>query len=99
MKTIVRTVLTLTATLAITSAYANTITIGDSRDTTLYKNAADNANGQGVGMFAGQDPGGVNGIKHALIGFNIAGNVPAGSTITAVQLNLTLGMAAGGGMG
>ena len=44
-------------------------------------------------MFAGTD--GVGSPRRGLIEFDIAGNVPAGSTINAVQLTLFLGQVAG----
>ena len=83
--------------LAATCAQAVTVPIVSSRDTTHYKGQPNNANGQGVGMFVGQDQGGATTSKRALVGFDIAGNIPAGATIVSVQLGLTFGMAAGSG--
>jgi hypothetical protein len=83
--------------LATTSAHAAQVTIGSVRDTTIYRSQVNNGNSLGVGMFVGQDPGGASTSKRALIGFDIAGNIPAGSTITSVQLGLTFGQAAGSG--
>jgi hypothetical protein len=45
------------------------------------------------GMYVGTDSQG--NPKRGLIEFNIAGNVPAGATITGVQLDLTVGSTAG----
>jgi hypothetical protein len=73
---------------------ADTITLVSSRDTTLYKDLPNNSNGAGQGLFVGTtgqaDP------RRALIGFDIANNLPAGSIITAVQLTLVLDQAASG---
>ncbi len=83
--------------LVATCAQAVQTTIGSVRDTTLYRSQGNNANGQGVGMFAGQDQAGMTTSKRGLIGFDIAGGIPAGATITSVQLGLTFGQAAGSG--
>ena len=69
------------------------ITIGDIKDATIFQIPANNSNGAGPGMFAGTD--GVGSPRRGLIEFDIAGNVPAGSTINAVQLTLFLGQVAG----
>lgn len=87
----------LAALFAATSAQATVITIGANRDTTLYKSQGDRANAQGGVMYAGQDQGGAATSKRALMGFDIASNVPAGSTIVSVQLALTFAAAAGSG--
>src|SRR5262245_48372919 len=78
-------------------ASADTITIGASRDTTIFENPAGNANGGGPVLFAGTN--GMNSPRRGLLGFDIAGNVPAGATITSVQLTLFLGLVAGSGGG
>jgi hypothetical protein len=49
------------------------------------------------GIFVGTD--GTGNPKRGLIEFNIAGSVPAGATITGVQLQLTVGQSAGSGGG
>ena len=88
-------VLTLSAPAA-----ATTITIGDVRDATIVQNGPNNSNGAGPGLFVGTN--GANFIRRGLIEFDIAGNVPAGATIDAVQLTLVLGSVArssGGGAG
>ncbi|HKE11984.1 MAG TPA: DNRLRE domain-containing protein, partial [Myxococcota bacterium] len=79
------------------AASANTITIGASRDATIFQNNVDNSNGAGPGMFSGTN--GAGSPRRGLIDFDIAGNVPAGSTITSVQLTLFLAQVAGGGGG
>ncbi len=75
---------------------ASTVTITSSHDTTIFKLNGSNSLGGGIGMFAGTDGNGADGDHRALVSFDIAGSVPAGSTITSVTLGLTLGMVAGG---
>jgi hypothetical protein len=72
---------------------ATTITIGDIKDATIFQNNVNNSNGAGPAMFAGNN--GMNSPRRALLEFDIAGSVPAGSTITDVQLTLFLAQVAG----
>src|SRR5207245_4441109 len=67
---------------------ADSVTLVASRDTTIYQGNPSNSNGAGQTMFAGTT--GEAGSNRALIGFQIAGNIPAGSTISSVQLSLVL---------
>jgi hypothetical protein len=76
------------------AASADTIDIVASRDTTIYKDFASNSNGVGQAMFVGDDNHGSP--RRALIGFDIADNIPAGSIITSVQLTLVMIQAAPG---
>ena len=86
--------LALTATTQLMStAKANTISLGASRDATIYENTPDNSNGAGFTMFAGDN--GMNSPRRALLDFDVAGSVPTGSTITGVQLTLVLEGVAG----
>ena len=86
--------LALTATTRPASmAQADTITLGASRDATIYENNPNNSNGAGFTMFAGNN--GMNSPRRALLDFDIAGSVPAGSTITGVELTLVLQGVAG----
>ena len=75
------------------STLAATTTITTNKDTTIYANNTNNSSGGGFAMFSGTD--GTPSNKRALLSFNIAGSVPAGSTITSVQLTLFLAQAAG----
>ena len=83
----------MVATIA-PASHASTITIGATRDTTIYQNN-NNSNGTGVGMFVGNN--GMNSTRRALSYFDIAGNLPTGASITDVQLTLFLGQVAGSG--
>ncbi|OUL26157.1 PEP-CTERM sorting domain-containing protein [Nostoc sp. 106C] len=81
----------IVATIA-SASHAGTLTIGATRDTTIYQNN-NNSNGTGVGMFVGNN--GANAPRRALTYFDIAGNLPTGASITDVQLTLFLGQVAG----
>jgi hypothetical protein len=109
---VTRLLLTPSATLGIVVLLAatgrsSTVTIGgandaniatDVKNATIFADTPDNSNGAGPGMFAGTDGTGM--ALRGLIQFDVADNVPAGSEIFGVQLELFLGMVAGaGGMG
>jgi hypothetical protein len=81
--------------LAARTAAADFVTIGPNHDATIYSGNVNNSNGAGPGMFAGND-GGPQTLR-GLIQFDVAGSVPAGSTITGAQLTLSLGAVAGSG--
>lgn len=84
--------------LALSSyGYADTVTLGSVKDTTIFQNNVNNASGGGPGLFAGTN--GTDSPRRALIEFNIAGAIPAGSTIDSVQLTLFLNQVAGSGGG
>jgi PEP-CTERM motif-containing protein len=74
---------------------AAVVPIPSNRDTTIFSQHLTSSDGGGVGMFVGTDGNGS--ISRGLIGFDIAGNVPAGATIDSVQLTLNLGQVAGSG--
>ena len=77
-------------------AYADqTIEIPASQDVTLFggSDATTNNTSSGPGMFVGTD--GNKAPKRALVEFNIASAIPAGSTINSASLTLYLGMVAG----
>src|SRR5439155_22519651 len=68
------------------TAAAELVTIGASHDATIYSGSLNSSNGGGPGMFAGTD--GTPQTLRSLIEFDVAGAVPAGATITSVQLTL-----------
>src|SRR6476646_7857587 len=82
-------------TSMVRTAGADLVTVGASHDATIYSGNPNNSNGGGPGMFAGTD--GTPETLRSLIQFDVAGAVPAGSTITSVQLTLSLGAVAGNG--
>ncbi|MDZ4775044.1 MAG: DNRLRE domain-containing protein [Planctomycetota bacterium] len=77
-------------TLASDLATANVVTLAPSKDNTLYAENQTFSNGAGTGMFAG--PNGVGFQNRALLAFDVAANVPAGSTINSVTLTLVMNM-------
>jgi hypothetical protein len=78
-------------------ASAAVVTFGASKDASIFSLTANNSDGAGPGLFAGTD-GNLSKIRSP-IEFDIAANVPAGATITGVQVTLFLGTVAGGGGG
>ena len=73
--------------LAVRPAAADVITIGAVKDNTLYEDPSGNlSNGSGQHFFAGLNDNGES--RRGLIEFDIAGSIPAGSSVTAVSLNL-----------
>jgi hypothetical protein len=72
-------------------SHAATITFGAAKDNSIFQNNASNTSGGSAGMFSGTN--GMGSPRRGLIAFDIAANVPAGATITAVQLTLHLGNA------
>ena len=70
------------------AAEAFVATIHPSRDTTLYSEAGDHANGGGQHLFAGETMLGP--LRRALVAFDVAGVLPAGSTINSATLRMSL---------
>jgi hypothetical protein len=89
-----------------TSGWCATATIGGPNDAniatdvynaTIFDHAPDNSLGAGPAMFSGTDGTGLP--LRGLLKFDIADNIPAGSTVFGVQLQLYLGWVPGLGMG
>ncbi len=83
--------LTLSLTLVVfclahPRAHADSVTLNPVKDNTIYSEANNLSNGAGSYVFAGKTNGG--NVRRALIAFNVAGAVPAGSTINSVTLEL-----------
>src|SRR4051812_22362044 len=74
--------------LATTPAFADTVVLTPSRDSSLYSNDANKSNGAGQHMFVGINNDGFQ--RRALVMFDVAGSVPAGSTINSVTLTLSM---------
>ncbi|MFN0136336.1 MAG: DNRLRE domain-containing protein [Phycisphaerae bacterium] len=75
--------------LAATIASAETISITSSRDNTLYEVLGGGdplSNGAGQWMFVGETTS--NGSRRGVIEFDVLGNLPAGSVVTAVSLKM-----------
>ena len=71
-----------------TGARADVATIGASKDNTIFQSNVNNSLGAGQAIFAGTNA--QSSPRRGLIDFDIAGSVPAGSTINSVQLTLFL---------
>ncbi len=72
-------------------AASSTVTISASQDGTIYSESTGNANGAGDQMVAGNAASTTPtfvGIRRALLEFDVAGNLPSGSTVTAANLQL-----------
>src|SRR6266498_3799000 len=68
-------------------AAADTVTLGTSKDNTLYQSATGSlSNGAGSYFFVGRTDAAQ--IRRGVIAFNVAGSIPAGSTITSVMLKI-----------
>src|SRR5262249_37685622 len=67
------------------TAAADSVVIGASKDNTLYTDGTGRtSNGAGQYFFAGQS----GSVRRAVLAFDIAASIPAGSTIQSVQLTL-----------
>ena len=72
-------------------ANADTAIILAAKDNTLYESPAGSlSNGAGQHFFVGRTAQSANSIRRGLIAFDIAGNIPAASTIDSVELNLRM---------
>lgn len=75
------------------SSYGDTANIGAVKDNTLIEDPGGTfSNGAGPGFFSGRIGSPTNSIRRGLIAFDIAGNVPPGSTINSVTLTLNMSM-------
>jgi len=82
-----------------TSAIATIINLTPSKDNTLYEYDAaegDHSNGAGFHLFAGEN--GMGELRRGVLAFDIAGTIPAGSTITAVSLTMNMSMTPAGAL-
>lgn len=67
-------------------AGADQVVLEPVKDNTIFSESQNLSNGMGVGLFAGRN--GAGSTRRALIAFDVAGAIPAGSTITSAQLLL-----------
>ena len=73
------------------SAVAATAIINPSKDNTLYEYVSadgDRSNGAGAHFFVGKTD--LARLRRGVVAFNVAGSIPAGSTITSVSLSLNM---------
>ncbi len=78
------------------SACADQVQIAPSADTTLYSESNSVSNGAGQHMFSGATA--VQSKRRALVRFDIAASVPAGSTITNITLDMKMSRSNSGPM-
>src|ERR1051325_1424733 len=86
--------LAVAAALGGNLANAGTVNINPSKDNTLYEYDPDNgdlSNALGLHFFAGKTA--MNTLRRGVLAFDIAGNIPPGSTITAVSLRANMSRA------
>jgi hypothetical protein len=69
------------------STAADVVNLTPVQDGTLFENDTSAASGSGVGLFVGRL---VNRYRHAILEFDVAGAIPAGSAIVDVTLTLTV---------
>lgn len=87
----------LAAALGIsTRAVAVSVSVVASKDNSIFANNVDNSNGGGAGIFVGTtNMMQSDSLRRGLIEFDVASAVPAGATITGVDLTMYLGQASG----
>src|SRR5215510_4668624 len=74
-----------------TPAAADSVTLGASHDNMLIESATGAlSNGAGDVLAAGRTGQFIGSIRRGLISFDVSSSVPAGSTISSVELTLTL---------
>lgn len=74
-----------------------TVTLSPSEDASIYEDGDNISNGSGNHIFVGNNLR-ASLTRRALVRFDIAGNIPAGSTITEVQLDTTVNRTRTGGV-
>ncbi|MEL7341452.1 MAG: DNRLRE domain-containing protein, partial [Bacteroidota bacterium] len=75
---------------------AQSVTISPSQDNTLYQSTNGTlSNGTGQFLFSGRTKQASNSLRRTVLQFDIAGNVPAGATITGATLTLTMNKGTG----
>jgi len=85
------TLVTMLGFAGISSTRAAIIVINPSKDNTLYEYdpvEGDHSNALGLHFFVGVT--GMSELRRAVLAFDIAGNIPPGSTITAVSLSMNM---------
>ncbi|MGD9690380.1 MAG: DNRLRE domain-containing protein [Phycisphaerales bacterium] len=77
------------AVILCASAHADVVQLQPVADNTLYENATGAlSSGAGGAFFAGRNSGMTNSVRRGVIRFDLASSIPAGSTITGVELRL-----------
>ena len=73
--------------LLVSPSFADTITLAPTQDASLFAPNGNNASGSSGFLYVGQA---AVGPRRALLQFDIAGNIPAGSTINSVELEMAV---------
>lgn len=81
--------------IAATRARADQVVLAPAKDNSLFSHDGDRSNGIGEYLFSGRTDN-TFGLRRALVAFDIAGNVPAGSIIDGVSLQLHCSLSAPG---
>ncbi|MCI0632982.1 MAG: multicopper oxidase domain-containing protein, partial [Actinobacteria bacterium] len=76
------------AVLGSGAASADVVSLGASKDNTIYSESGSESNGAGDYLFAGATKDGP--LRRALVAFDVAATIPPGSTISGVTLRLYL---------
>lgn len=77
-------------------ASADSVSLVASKDNSLFANNENNSDGGGAGIFVGTtNSNQSDALRRGLVQFDVASVVPAGATITDVNLTLYLGQASG----
>ncbi|NOX59181.1 MAG: multicopper oxidase family protein [Planctomycetes bacterium] len=74
-------------------AQAAVVNLSPVKDTTLYGESDTLSNGSGAHFFSGSTGGG--NVRRGLLAFDIAGSIPAGSTINSASLTLSMSRSQG----
>ena len=81
----------LTVMVVASSVLADSVTIESSQDNSINSVLTLNSNGAGTSIFTGlTGPNASNALLRALVQFDVAGNIPPGSTINSATLTLRL---------
>ena len=79
----------------VSAVRADSAALGSSRDNTLFEDAqGQRSNGAGKYLFAGRTDESIEQLRRGLIGFDVAGTLPAGSTLYRVMLALHMSRSA-----
>lgn len=85
---VVQAALVCTLWAAPRNAWGDTVSIPASRDNSLYEESGDTSNGAGAYLFTGRTA--FVGNRRALVRFDAAASIPAGSTVTSATLTMNL---------
>ena len=82
-----------TLAFALAPAIAWSVTLNSVKDNTIFQNSSNLSGGGELGIFVGGNNLATNPARRGLVQFDVANQLPAGVTIVAASLSLTLEMA------